>query len=544
MAFLDIIAALKFKDYLYLIILSFLIYVFQFYYKYFTRPNKLPGPLPLPLIECSYLFDTDAKQLFISLHKKYGDVCEVYLGGFRRISISRPEYLEKMLASSATDTTFMTRAPYSKGLEELGMAGRGLIFNHDVKSWKYNRQFFNKAVQSLSFNLEAVKWVDKIFQEIEVYWKSLAHNNLSSDDNENSWCLETDLSLWARSFTNDMIIILTTGERSYGVALLYNKLSPTKVSRSGTLIEDSERFIRGISKQILGVSFFMFLNSPLRHSIPFAKKNVKSLIENRDYLFERMDMIVKKRKKEIEETPVGEELRHDLLTSLIITNTERDKDNVKAIDGKILRPMTDVEIRGNLLDAFIGGTESTANLFCYLTYYICQYPKVKQKMIDEIDTIFPQNTCLNHDNLLKLEYCTAIIKEVGRIIPPLSILARYTDKPCEMVGYKWDAGTIFHVNLNGLHKHKDHWSNPEIFDPDRFYKKKDDDRHKYSFAMFGGGLRACPGKKLAMIELLSLMVLIYRKYDVELIDIKAPLKTKSAILTICKELPFRIKPRN
>jgi len=34
--------------------------------------------------------------------------------------------------------------------------------------------------------------------------------------------------------------------------------------------------------------------------------------------------IINYRRKEIEETPVNEELRHDMLTSLIITNTEFD----------------------------------------------------------------------------------------------------------------------------------------------------------------------------------------------------------------------------
>ncbi|KAF0532302.1 cytochrome P450 [Gigaspora margarita] len=546
MAVLDIIFSLKFTDYLNLIVFSFLIYVFQFYYKYFTRPNKLPGPLPLPFIECSYLFKSDVKQLFISLHEKYGDICEVYLGGLRRISISRPEYVENMLTPSSTNTTFMIRWPYSEGSEEFGMSGRGLIFNHDIKSWRYNRQFFNQAIQSPSFNIEAVKWADKIFQELEGYWKSLANTNLFSDiSQDNKWSLETDLSLWSNSFTNDMIIVLTTGERSYSMASIYNKLSPIKMNLSGTLIEDSDKFVQRIREHTLGASFFMFLISSLRHNIPFIKNNVKLLVENRDYLFEKLENIIKRRRKEIEETPVGEKLRHDLLTSLIIANTEKDMDNVKTVGGEKFRPMTDIEIRGNLLDAFLGGTNTTANLFCFVTYHICHYPQVKQKMLAEIDSIFPQNTCINFDGLFKLDYCIAIIKEVSRLMPVLNVLARYTNNPCEIAGYKWDAGTMFHVNLNGMHRHKDHWSNPDTFDPDRFYKKNDEiDKHKYSFAMWGGGLRICPGKKLAMIELLSLMVLIFRKYNVELVDEKAPLYARSAILSFCEKLLVRITPKN
>ncbi|CAG8721867.1 32805_t:CDS:2, partial [Racocetra persica] len=430
----------------------------------------------------------------------YGDIFEIYLGGHRRIVISRPEYLENMLTPSATDTTFMTRAPYSKELEEFGMAGR-------------------------VFNIEAVKSIDMIFQELEGYWKSLANISKCCDisqDNKNSWSLETDLSLWTHRFANDIIVALTTGERTYSMASLYNKLNPIKVNHSDTLIKDSEQFIQGISKHVLGFTLFSFLNSSILYNVPFIKSNAKSLVENRDYLFKKLEEIIKRKRKEIEVMPIGKELKHDLLTSLIITNTEMDTDNVKTVGG---RPMTDVEIRGILLDAFLAGTET--------------------KMIAEIDSIFPQKTCLNHDDLLKLDYCTAIIKEVDRIMPVTNILSRYTNNPCEIAGYKWNAGTIFHVNLNGIHRHKDHWSNPEIFDPDRFYKKNNKiDRHKFSFAMFGGGMRICPGRKLAMIELLSLMVLIYRKYDIELVDSKTLLKTTTAMVTVCEELPIRIKHRN
>ncbi|CAG8592201.1 28854_t:CDS:1, partial [Dentiscutata erythropus] len=43
--------------------------------------------------------------------------------------------------------------------------------------------------------------------------------------------------------------------------------------------------------------------------------------------------------------------------------------------------------------------------------------------------------------------------------------------------------------------------------------------------------------------LLSLMVVVFGKYDVELIDMKAPLKTESGAITICGELPVKIRPR-
>ncbi|RIB26957.1 hypothetical protein C2G38_2161947 [Gigaspora rosea] len=251
-----------------------------------------------------------------------------------------------MLISSYKDTTFLGRFPYSEGLDEFGMAGKGIIANHDPESWKFNRKFFNQAILSSNFNDEAIKWVNKLFKELEGYWKllsnSTSHNNLQ--DNENDWSLEIDLSTWAHGFMCDMIIVLTTGNRFYSMASYYNKISPVNVTHSDALIEDSEKFIEGINTHVLGVTYFMFLSPFLRHHMPFIKDRVKSIAKNRDYLFERIDTIIKKRRKEIEETPVGTELRHHMLTSLIIANTERDVNNVKTFGDDLLRPMTDAEI--------------------------------------------------------------------------------------------------------------------------------------------------------------------------------------------------------
>ncbi|RIB15379.1 hypothetical protein C2G38_1583783 [Gigaspora rosea] len=246
----------------------------------------------------------------------------------------------------------MIRFPHLEGYEEYGIARRGIIVNHDIKSWRYNRYVFNKAILTPSFNNEAVKWTNIMSQELEGYWNSLGNLNLYKDNlkNFNDWQIEIDMAEWARRFTSDMIVILITGERSYTMASYYNFHSPVKVTRSNPLIEDSERFVKAFSDYLFGFHIFMYFGYFSRRYRPGIKDLVKHLLNNRDYVFETLDNIIKKRRKEIEEMPVGTKLGHDMLTSLIITNTERDMNEDKNItkDDITTRPMTDVEIRGNL----------------------------------------------------------------------------------------------------------------------------------------------------------------------------------------------------
>ncbi|RIB13135.1 cytochrome P450 [Gigaspora rosea] len=237
-------------------------------------------------------------------------------------------------------------------------------------------------------------------------------------------------------------------------------------------------------------------------------------------------------------------MRTDMLTSLIIANTEKDTANVKTVGGETFEPMIDEEIRGNLVDAFVAGTDSTANTFCYITYYICKHPNMKQKMISEIDSVFSNKPYLTSDDLLKLKYCEAIIKESSRMIPVTNFASRYMTEECEVAGYKWVSGTMFHLNIMGVNSHPKIWSNPEVFDPDRFYNvDQDDDKNKYSLIIFGGGPRICPGRKLAMGELLLLMASVYRHYNVELVNMDEPLKIVTASANNVQELKVRISPR-
>jgi hypothetical protein len=55
-----------------------------------------------------------------------------------------------------------------------------------------------------------------------------------------------------------------------------------------------------------------------------------------------------------------------MLTSYITANTPRDINSEKHVDADLLRPMTDKEIFGNLLDAMIAGTDTVSKTLFFL----------------------------------------------------------------------------------------------------------------------------------------------------------------------------------
>jgi cytochrome P450 len=344
-----------FSDYLLLIGITLTIHVTRFYYKYFTRINPLPGPFPFPFVgNLPQLFWSGGiPEVFFEYNrKKYGDIFEVYLGG-RNIVLNRSEYFDRLLTPS-TKSPYLMRSPHSKGLDELELTGKGLLFNNNLKSWKYNRQFFSQAILSPKFTQEAIDCTNKLFNDLENYWNKLYLQKGIKEKNK------LDFSKWLNHYTNDVIITLLTGKRSCSMAAYFNTLSDEP---STMILNDSVELVDALRKHLFSVFSFLATSSFLRHYVPFFKNKSDDFIRNIRFINQRLDGIIKRRRKEIENTPLDEPLPHDMLTSVITANTSRDVNNTKSsknVDSNAMKPMTDDEIRGIIFDGFLGGTDTVS----------------------------------------------------------------------------------------------------------------------------------------------------------------------------------------
>ncbi|CAG8807539.1 16479_t:CDS:2, partial [Racocetra persica] len=445
----------------------------------------------------------------------------------------------------------------SPAVDLLGNFGRGMFLNTNYETWKINKYFLLQSISTLGFNEDAIKHNIELFEELDGYWNLLKKSQSCNND----W-LEMDFLHWINRFMADNISIITTGEKGCSMGLYYNTLNSDK-SNLESLFDDpksynSDKFTQATMAYLRGLMFLNIIPPILRRYVPFFKKKEKALVENADYIIKTLNNMIEKRNFDFANTPLKLKSKHDLLTILITANHDAKT--------KTTESLTNDDIRALLFDVFIAGSDTSSNTLCYIVYYLCHNPHVKQKMFDEIDSVFPNNSSgtlyITSDHLAKLKYCEAIIKEASRMTPVVPVSKRVSSAECEAMGYKWSAKTIFHLNYASVHTNEKYWVNPTVFDPNRFYLQNDLDefnddlsnsgkenkksihnRDKFSLVIFGGGIRLCPGRKLAMISMLSFMALMFKKYDVELIDKDATLKTRTGFLTNCLELKIKIKPR-
>ncbi|CAJ0749696.1 22559_t:CDS:2 [Entrophospora sp. SA101] len=178
------------------------------------------------------------------------------------------------------------------------------------------------------------------------------------------------------------------------------------------------------------------------------------------------------------------------------------------------------------------------------------HPEVEQNILKEIEQVVGDKSNLDYEDLKKMEYIEAVIKEVLRIRPIGTSIGREATNFDQIGDYKIPGSTLTVINVKSLHMNPNYWNEPTKFNPSRFLKNKNHDNNsedsfiKNTFLPFGGGLRICPGRHLAMNQLKLLVALFYKKYEFELVNDKLIYRNSIINGNQCGELKVKLSHRN
>ena len=203
---------------------------------------------------------------------------------------------------------------------------------------------------------------------------------------------------------------------------------------------------------------------------------------------------------EIAERSQSHEERADILSLLMAA---RDEDG---------QPMTDQELRDELMTLLFAGHETTATALAWALYWIHRLPEVRDKLLQELaalDTLDPLS-------IARLPYLTAVCQETLRIYPVgMLMFPRVVQEPVELMGYSLEPGTMVVGCIYLVHQREDLYPEPKQFKPERFLNRKFSNSE---FLPFGGGARRCIGEALAQYEMKLVLATILTRYQLALVD--------------------------
>ncbi|RHZ78373.1 hypothetical protein Glove_165g15 [Diversispora epigaea] len=148
-------------------LVALIAYISNYYYKYFTRENPLPGPFPLPLIGNIHQVLKNGSFDMNKFQAKYGDLCEFYAGSQRFVVLSNDDLIQKIMKPTVNGSFHNRVNNDNEGLEEIGLLNTGLVFNNNYDNWRFHRKFYTKVMMSPSLIKQSVIVVRNSFIEME-----------------------------------------------------------------------------------------------------------------------------------------------------------------------------------------------------------------------------------------------------------------------------------------------------------------------------------------------------------------------------------------
>ena len=177
------------------------------------------------------------------------------------------------------------------------------------------------------------------------------------------------------------------------------------------------------------------------------------------------------------------------------------------------QPMTDVELRDELMTLLFAGHETTATALTWAWYWIHKLPMVRQKLLEELDNLGDRP---DPSTLFRLPYLNAVCSETLRIYPVgMLTFPRVVRSPVELMGYKLDPGTVLAGCIYLTHQREDLYPEPLRFNPERFLERQ---FSPYEFLPFGGGARRCIGMAFAQFEMKVVLAKILSHFELALVD--------------------------
>ncbi|MCA1994592.1 MAG: cytochrome P450, partial [Coleofasciculus sp. S288] len=192
--------------------------------------------------------------------------------------------------------------------------------------------------------------------------------------------------------------------------------------------------------------------------------------------------------------------RTDILSLLMSARDEADE------------PMSDVELRDELLTLLFAGHETTATAMAWSLYWVHHLPEVGDKLLKELE----RADFRNPTSLVRLPYLTAVCQETLRIYPVgMLTFPRVPKEPVELMGYQVEPETDVVGCIYLTHHREDLYPEPKTFKPERFLERQ---FSPYEFLPFGGGSRSCIGMALAQYEMKLVLATILSRYELALAD--------------------------
>ncbi|XXG75951.1 hypothetical protein AAC387_Pa08g0412 [Persea americana] len=460
-----------------------------------------PGPKGLPLVGYLPFLEPDLHRFLADLAQTYGPIFKFRLGAKLCIVVSSPGLAKEILRDH--DATFANRdipavaLPLTYGVADVAFSPHGpewrmlrKVCSRDLMSSKTLDSFY--GLRRREVRLAVADVYGKAGREVEV----------------------------------GELMFLTAGDVI------------TSMVWGGTLDGEGRRIVgaefREVTQKIVALVGTANVSDlfPVvgRFDFQGLVRRMKELMVWMDRIF---DSVIERRRKMAEE---GRGSR-DFLQLLLQLKESGDP---KA-------PLSENHVKALLMDIVVGATETTSTTIEWAMAEMMAHPEVMRKARDELEQVVGLDNAVEETHLAKLDYLSAILKEVLRLHAPFPFLVpRSPSQACNVGGYMVPTGARVMVNVWAIQRDPDIWAEPLEFRPERFLmdatSKCDFNGQDFRYLPFGSGRRVCVGIPMAERMVMYVLASLIHSFEWQLPEgRKLDLSEKFGII-LKKKTPLLVIP--
>jgi cytochrome P450 len=416
-------------------------------------PVAPPGPKGRFLLGSLIEMSRDWLGFYRQCADEYGDVVRIHLAHVPVYLIVHPRDIERVLITKAGN--FTKSADYRALARVLG---QGLLTS-EGDFWQRQRGLIQPAFHRQNILAYASVMTGATRRMLDS-WEDQGERNLHED---------------MMRVTLEIVAQCLYGAEVSGTA--------ERVGKAMEVI--TERFVTNASQALI---------FPFDIPVIFARREWRAIRE----LNQIIGSIIRERRS-------SNEQREDLLDMLL---------RVRDADGK---PMSDEQLRDEMMTLFLAGHETTAIALSWACYLVSQNPHIEAKLAEELGTVLGDRVPTPED-LSRLRYTEMVLKETLRLYPAVWGIGRRAIAECELGGYRLPAGSNVFILQWRTQRDARFFPDPERFEPERW--REDPVRSgkipRFAYFPFGGGPRVCVGASFAMMEATLLLAMIQQNYHLEL----------------------------
>ncbi|KAF9458172.1 cytochrome P450 [Collybia nuda] len=435
--------------------------------------------------------------------KQYGPVIRI-VGpvGIERLLFMRPEALHQILVKQWLEHPRPGFLRHILGL----VTGYGLL-TVTGDDHKHMRKAMNPAFSIPNLMAQTHMYYDSIYGLLEIMKSAI---DAEEDPKKGKEFLVYD---WMSKVTLDIICETAFGYKADSLHDPHNELAEAyELLLSLQSGPNLARLILWMS--VPGVPRLLSSEWGYTHrhwlgKVPFVGP-ISSLIEAM-YRIRRMSASMLRDKMNDSSVATSDTFAKRDIMSLLVRARKADLDKDKSVYA-----MSDQAMMDQVLTFLGAGHETTATGLSWTLWLLANDPDSQKKLREEVTPIFSENSRPDYRTLKEMSWLDCVVMESLRVLPPVPLTVRTTNKTDHIDGVLVPKGTLITIPIRVVNTWKEVWGeDAEQFNPNRWLNLPKNYHPVFSMLSFITGPHACIGKTMAIMEMKAVLAALITNFEFE-----------------------------